>query len=88
MIAAASLGGLSHAMAAMAVGATALLLAFLSLSRPAARLARWPLASALLAGGWIALTVVEPEDGRLWDRDVERGWVPATDDQAAPAPVG
>lgn len=42
-------------MAAMAVGATALLLAFLSLSRPAARLARWPLASALLAGGWIAL---------------------------------
>lgn len=42
-------------MAAMAIGATALLLAFVSLSRPAARLARWPLASALLGGGWIAL---------------------------------
>lgn len=55
MIAAAALGGVSHAMAAMAIGATALLLAFVSLSRPAARLARWPLASALLGGGWIAL---------------------------------
>jgi len=55
VIAAAALGGVSHAMAAMAIGATALLLAFVSLSRPAARLARWPLASALLGGGWIAL---------------------------------
>ena len=55
MIAAAALGGVSHAMAALAIGATALLLAFVSLSRPAARLARWPLASALLGGGWIAL---------------------------------
>jgi hypothetical protein len=55
VIAAAALGGVSHAMAALAIGATALLLAFVSLSRPAARLARWPLASALLGGGWIAL---------------------------------
>lgn len=55
MIAPAAPQGVSHAMAAMAIGATALLLAFVSLSRPAARLARWPLASALLGGGWIAL---------------------------------
>ncbi len=45
-----------QAAAAMAVGGTALLLAFLSLTRPAARLARRPLASALIGGGWFALT--------------------------------
>ncbi len=50
-----TLRGLPEAIAALAVGGTALLLAFLSLTRPAARLARWPLASALLGGGWIAL---------------------------------
>ena len=50
-----ALGGLPQAIAALAVGGTALMLAFASLTRPAARLARWPLASALLGGGWIAL---------------------------------
>ena len=50
-----TLRGLPEAIAALAVGGTALLLAFASLTRPAARLARWPLASALLGGGWIAL---------------------------------
>jgi uncharacterized protein YbcC (UPF0753/DUF2309 family) len=43
-----------------------------------------PDAARLVVGGWIALTVVEPEDGRLWERDVERGWVPAD----AEAPLG
>lgn len=47
--------GLAQAFATLAAGGTALLLAFLSLTRPAARLARWPLASALLGGGWLAL---------------------------------
>lgn len=50
-----TLGGVPQAVAVLAVGGTALLLAFASLTRPAARLARWPLASALLGGGWIAL---------------------------------
>ena len=50
-----TLGGIPQAIAVLAVGGTALLLAFASLTRPAARLARWPLASALLGGGWIAL---------------------------------
>lgn len=50
-----TLGGIPQAVAALAVGGTALLVAFASLTRPAARLARWPLASALLGGGWIAL---------------------------------
>lgn len=52
---ASTLGGIPQAVAALAVGGTALLVAFASLTRPAARLARWPLASALLGGGWIAL---------------------------------
>lgn len=47
--------GFAQALAALAFGGTALLLAFLSLTRPAARLARWPVASALLGGGWIAM---------------------------------
>lgn len=47
--------GVGHALAALAAGGTAMLLAFLSLTRPAARLARWPVASALLGGGWLAL---------------------------------
>jgi hypothetical protein len=51
----AALGGFPAAVAALVVGGTAMLLAFASLTRPAARLARWPLASALLGGGWIAL---------------------------------
>jgi hypothetical protein len=50
-----TLGGIPQAMAVLAVGGTALMIAFASLTRPAARLARWPLASALLGGGWIAL---------------------------------
>lgn len=50
-----TLGGVPQAVAVLAVGGTALLVAFASLTRPAARLARWPLASALLGGGWIAL---------------------------------
>ena len=45
----------AQAIAALALGGTALLLAFLSLTRPAARLARWPVASAVLGGGWIAM---------------------------------
>lgn len=47
--------GLAQGFATLAAGGSALLLAFLSLTRPAARLARWPLASALLGGGWLAL---------------------------------
>jgi Kef-type K+ transport system membrane component KefB len=53
--AAAGSDGLAQAFATLAAGGTALLLAFLSLTRPAARLARWPLASALVGGGWLAL---------------------------------
>jgi uncharacterized protein YbcC (UPF0753/DUF2309 family) len=46
-----------------------------------------PDAARLVVGGWIALTVVEPEDGRLWERDVERGWVPADADAPLAAPA-
>lgn len=49
------LDSVGRAIAVMIVATAALLLAFLSVTRPAARLARRPLASALLGGGWLAL---------------------------------
>lgn len=49
------LDAVGRAIAVMVVATAALLLAFLSITRPAARLARRPLASALLGGGWLAL---------------------------------
>lgn len=73
------LAGFPQALAALAVGGTALLLAFLSLTRPAARLARWPLASALLGGGWIALAcgaALGPAGANLLRRDSVAGLEP------------
>ncbi|MGA1266256.1 MAG: hypothetical protein ACO32J_03635 [Phycisphaerales bacterium] len=49
------LDAVGRAIAVMIVATVALLLAFLSITRPAARLARRPLASALRGGGWLAL---------------------------------
>jgi hypothetical protein len=79
LAAATTLRGLPEAIAALAVGGTALLLAFASLTRPAARLARWPLASALLGGGWIALAcgvALGPIGSGLLRRDSVTGLEP------------